>query len=269
MIDAKLSLTTACGAKCATCPAWKRPANTMDTETFVTVWQKLNDSPLINRILINGTGDITAVKDWHDFMEGAAVYKRKFVTMTTNAAHLDYIPGVLDELIISFNGGTPETYKKTTGLSFEKVSANIRKLYPDIAKLKNAEIHCLIWDGNEDDAEKFAEHWADFPGRRRISYKVENQNREYFGKADFKDDNRIPCDYLTKLCVEWDGRVSACNHDWNNLSSFGNLKTDDVLYVMNHPERRRMMEEHSRGEFKGICESCNYNVTDSGKVVYV
>lgn len=269
MIDAKLSLTTACGAKCATCPSWTKPQKTMDAETFVTVWQKLNDSPLISRILINGTGDITAVENWHDYMEGAAMYKRKTVIMTTNGANLDYIPGVLDELIISFNGGTRETYGKTTGLSFDDVTHNISKLCRDIARLKKAEIHCLIWKGNDGDAEKFAEHWADFPGRRRISYKVENQSREYFGTDGFRDVDRVPCDYLTKLCIEWDGRVSACNHDWGGLSSFGNLKTDDVMTVMRHPERMRMIDEHERGEYGGICESCNYNVTDVGKVVYV
>lgn len=264
-MDAKLSLTTACGAKCATCPAWKRPASMMSVDDFCHIWMKLNDSPFVDRILINGTGDITVHPEHEEFFEAMEVYKRKPVIMTTNGAYLKKVPKVLDELIISFNGGTPEGYKRTTGLDFHKVSENIRSLYPFHGVW--VEMHCLIWQDNEGEEEAFAEHWKDFPGRKRISYKAENQGGEYFGVME--DNERIPCDYLSTLCVEWDGRVSACNHDWEGVSDFGNLLSDSVRDVLFNDKRIAMIEAHKRGEFTGICESCNYNVRVDGKIRYV
>jgi len=266
MIHAKFTITTECGAKCATCPSWKQPQKTMDIETFMDIWKKLNDDPRIGSIMINGTGDITAVPGWHEYMTEAASYKRKHVLMTTNGAYLDCVPAVLDTIVISFNGGTKETYEKTTGLDFDKVRKNIWDLYKDLDKI-GSEIHCLIWKGNEKDAAAFCDLWADFPGKKRISYKAENQGGNDFGVMP--DDKRIPCEYLEKLCIEHDGRVAACNHDWQAVSNFGNLKTDTIDSVMTHPERLRMMEEHAAGKYTGICEKCNYNVQATGKVVYV
>jgi radical SAM protein with 4Fe4S-binding SPASM domain len=266
MIQAKFSITTECGAKCATCPSWKQPQRTMDIDTFLDIWKKLNDEPAISSIMINGTGDITAVEGWEKYLEAALPFKKKHILMTTNGAYLENIPAVVDTLVISFNGGTPETYRKTTGLDFDAVAQNIRKLYPQMERL-GVEIHCLIWKGNEGDAAAFIDFWEDFPGKRRISYKAENQGGEYFGIMP--DDHRVPCDYLNKLCIEYDGHVAACNHDWKMQSNFGDLKTQSITDVMNHPDRRRMVDEHLKHQFTGICEKCNYNVASAGKVAYV
>lgn len=267
-VDAKISITTACGAKCATCPSWKQPQHTMSVDEFEEIYIKLSNSPIVGRILINGTGDITAIGGWEQYLKAVLPYKKKFTTMTTNAAGLDHVPEVLDELIISFNGGKPDTYNKTTGLDFETVAENIRALYPDYHKLDNLEMHCLIWKGNEGDEQEFLNYWRDFPGALRLSFKTENQGREYFGVDRARDNHRIPCDYLGKICVEHDGRVAACNHDWGNKSNFGNLFNMSVAEVWRHPDRMRMTQEHFQGEFSGICEKCNYNVPADGKIVY-
>lgn len=268
-IDAKISITTACGAKCATCPSWKQKPHTMSVEDFETVYTKLSQSPLIGRILINGTGDITAIPGWEKYFEIIEKHKTKFTTMTTNAANLTSVPDCLDELIISFNGGTAESYNKTTGLDYNKVSSLIKHLYPEFGKLGNLEMHCLIWKETEGDEEAFINHWRDFPGAIRFSYKTENQNQEYFGVDRFRDQNRIPCDYLGKICVEHDGHIAACNHDWDHISNFGNLLTDSVAEVWRSPERERITTEHYQQRFIGICEHCNYNVRADGKIAYV
>jgi radical SAM protein with 4Fe4S-binding SPASM domain len=268
-IDAKISITTACGAKCDTCPSWKRKPETMSVEDFEIIYRKLSKSPLIGRILINGTGDITAINDWKHYFEVMNRHKTKYTIMTTNAANLTEIPDALDELIISFNGGTPEGYKATTGLDFHEVAGQIRELYPQFGKLKNLEMHCLIWSGNAGTEQAFVEYWRDFPGALRISWKCENQNEEYFGTPRGVDFQRIPCDYLGKIVVEHDGRVSACNHDWEGKSNFGALLTQEVAEVWRSVERERMTTEHIQGTFSGICEKCNYNVRADGKLVYV
>ena len=268
-IDAKISITTACGARCATCPSWQREPKVMGLDDFETVFKKLCDAPIVSRILINGTGDITAIDGWHDYFDIMAKHKNKPLIMTTNGAYLDMVPDCLDELIISFNGGTPETYKESTGLDFNEVAAKIRALYPQFWKLKNLEMHCLIWKENENTEEEFVEYWRDFPGALRVSWKCDNQGGDYFGTMRGMDGIRIPCSYLSSLNIEHDGRVSACCHDWEGKTDFGNLLNDSVGEVWRSPEREKMVAQHYQGKYSGICEHCNFNVRAEGKFAYI
>ena len=90
-MDCKLSVTTVCGARCATCPVWRGPRATMEFEDFRIVWDKLMASPMISRVLLNNTGDMnTLAKRMLYFMHIEANY-RKPVVMTTNGVNLDYI----------------------------------------------------------------------------------------------------------------------------------------------------------------------------------
>lgn len=269
MVETKIDITTACGAKCVTCPSWKQKPETMSLERFGELWTKLMDSPMIDRIMINGTGDITAVDGWEKYFAIMAADHRKYTIMTTNGTYLSSIPDGLDELVISFNGATKESYEMTTGLPFEDTVKQIRDRYPEMGKLKRLELHCLIWKETDGDQDKFMELWHDFPGYRRVSFKVENQNEEYFGVERAKQEQRIPCDYLQKLIIRPDGRVAACNHDWHNESNFGNVFADSLPELIRSPKRAEMITKHAFADYGGICERCNYNVSAQGLVHYV
>jgi radical SAM protein with 4Fe4S-binding SPASM domain len=241
----------------------------MAFDDFRTIWDKLMASPLVNRVLINNTGDCYVMDDAIRYLLYAESHKRKYVAMTTNAGALSYIPRI-DELVISFNGGTKEAYEYTVGLPFDETVERIRSAYHMISsQVRHAELHCLVWDGNAGTEQALLELWHDFPGRVRVSYKYDNQHKADHTLPEHRQSQRIPCDYLGMLCVQPDGQVIACAHDFKRETNFGNLLTGSVEDVMQHPARGEMIERHRRFDFGGLCEKCNYNTPVGGRVAYL
>jgi radical SAM protein with 4Fe4S-binding SPASM domain len=265
---AKLTVTTRCGAKCATCPVWKGPHQTMTYDQFVRAFDALNESPLIDEIFLNGTGDLYSIDSHIRYLIYVETNQKKRVTITTNGNVLDFVPRV-NHLTISFNGSNKENYEATTGLDFGRVVENIRDAYGQIEKCGYREIDCLVWQGNKGCEAEFLDLWKDFPGVRRISYKVENQFGAYFGLPEHKDENRIFCDYLDAVTIMPSGQFVRCAHDFKSVDNYGNIFENDIKLAVMHPARKALREAHKRGLYPGICEKCNYNVRAEGKLVYV
>ena len=126
---AKLSVTTRCNAQCQTCPVWSIPGGDMPLKVFKVVWDKLMLHPAIGKILINSTGDMynhPRRKEIWAYVEERIL---KWVSMTTNAAKMDYVPKI-PEIIISFNGSNKRGYERTTGLPFHETVQKIKAHYP-------------------------------------------------------------------------------------------------------------------------------------------
>jgi MoaA/NifB/PqqE/SkfB family radical SAM enzyme len=268
-MDAKISVTTKCNAQCKTCPVWQLQGFDMSVKDFKLIWNKLNTSKHINKILLNNTGDMYNHPDRIELFKYLENHRAKYTVMTTNAEKMDYIPAI-DELIISFNGGNREGYEYTTGMDYERTCTNIRKHYKEIFnKIKTVEMHCLIWDGNVESEKDILQTWSDFPGRIRISYKYDNQMKEDHTLQDYKREERIYCDYLDKLNIWPNGKIIMCAHDFAGSVSFGNILIEDIEVLMYNSDRKRKRIEHMSGEFTGLCENCNYNTPLWGKVNYV
>ncbi len=267
-MDAKLSLTTKCNARCATCPVWKYHGEDMPLEKFFDLWRMLNESDYVTRILLNNTGDLYNHPDHVEILKIVEANKRKHVIMTTNAGLMDYVPAI-DVLIISFNGGTKEAYERTTGLDFDDVQANIRLHYDELRKIPVLEMHCLIWDGNEGTENALLETWRDFPGRIRVSYKYDNQMEEDHTLQGYRIAERIPCDYLGMISILPNGDVVSCAHDFEGKNKFGNVFDLGVSGVVENNKRTSMMRDHLHGNFSGICEKCNYNTPIGNRIKYL
>ncbi len=267
-MDAKISLTTKCNAKCRTCPVWQKPGETISFERFKELWDRMMLAPMVNRVLLNNTGDLYNIPDNMRYLLYIEQHRYKFTVMTTNAQLMGYVPSI-DHLIISFNGGNKKTYEHTTGLPFDEVVQTIKRKYPLFSRVGQVELHCLIWDGNEGSEADLQELWADFPGRVRLSYKYDNQMKEDHTLKQYQRKDRIPCDYLDMLSIHPDGKVISCAHDFDAVTDFGNVFSDPIALTGMHPERIRKKQEHLDGIYSGICEKCNYNTPDEGKIVYI
>jgi hypothetical protein len=265
----KVSLTTHCNGTCITCPVWKIPGHNMSLETWKAIWRKLNEDGLIDKIILNNTGDVGVHPQRKEMLDVVLTGKAKWLVMQTNAAYLPDIPSTLDELIISFNGGTKEAYERTTGLEFDLVVDNIKRLYPQIVSLPNAEIHCLICETNEGTEGDLLKLWSNFPGRVRVSYKYDNQQREDRTLAQYKRTDRVPCDYLDQLIVMPDGSVIMCAHDFHAVNKWGWLPGQSVIELMMNSNRQQKKIEHLCGEYHGLCEKCNYNVPCDKQIRYL
>ena len=240
----------------------------MPYDTFKQVWDKLQAAGPIDKIVLNSTGELYAMPDHIKYLLYAESNKKKFTTLQTNGSLLDYVPEI-DQLVISFNGGTKETYEATTGLDFDETVRHIRDAYPQIkTRVKRADLHMLAWEGNKGTEQALVDLWADFPGHIRISYKFDNQHKDDLGVEEYRSDKRILCDYLGMVTIQPDGRIIACAHDFDNQTDFGNILTSTIYETAIHPNRTALRAKHLCGEFPGICKDCNYNTPTEGRIFY-
>jgi radical SAM protein with 4Fe4S-binding SPASM domain len=268
-MDAKITITTECGAKCRTCPVHTMPKEFMDFDYFTRMWDKLmHEDRYINRVLLNNTGDMYYHPDCDRMFDYIEEHHYRPVIMTTNASRMKRIPKI-DEIVISFNGGTKEAYEYTTGLDFDAVVKNIKDAYEELEKVPTLQLHCLIWEGNKGTERDLAELWKDFPGSVRISYKYDNQMKEDYTLAQYKRYDREPCKYLGMLSIMPDGQIISCAHDFEQTRNFGNYVENDTFDIIMHPQRQEILAAHYEGKYPGICEKCNFNTPDRGKVFYV
>jgi len=266
-VDAKISISTYCNAKCKTCPVWEYPGQHMKLEDFKLMWTKLMFSKHVSRVLLNNTGDMYLHPQRKEIFDYIEKHHSKPVIMTTNAGLMDYVPKI-DVIIISFNGGNKEDYEKTTGLNFDKTVARIKSHYPELSE-REVEMHCLVYDGNAEHIREIKEVFSDFPGRIRLSFKYDNQMKVDHTLENYKTHDRMPCDYLHMLSVLPSGKVISCAHDFEGVTDFGNIFTEEIYDLVLNRNRMVKQMQHLNREYTGLCKKCNYNTSISGKIEYI
>lgn len=270
-ITAKIAVTTHCNGRCKTCPVGFLAAQygeTMPFDHFTRLWDLLMASPRIGTVLLNATGELYTLPDHVRYLQHVEAYKAKRVFLQTNAERLDYVPHV-DGIVISYNGGNKESYEATAGMSHDRMTAAVRAHYPELSKIPDLQLHVLICDFNAGSEADILTTWADFPGRIRVSYKYDNQFTADHTLPQYRSDSRVFCDYLDGLSIWPDGTVISCAHDMRRQTNWGNLFTDGIEGVLRHPDRLAKRTEHLNGEWKGLCERCNYNTPIGNRLRYL
>lgn len=123
-----LYLTDGCNSRCLTCDIWKKPRRNMSlalVEDIVAACQPLG----VRLVLLTG-GEAMQHPDW---AEVASRFRRAGVRvmLLTNGLYLrsqaQLAAGHLDHVIVSLDGGTPETYHAIRGVdAFDLVLEGIR-----------------------------------------------------------------------------------------------------------------------------------------------
>ena len=127
--------TTACNLRCLTCVRniWDDPIASMSQETFQSLMTSIKNLPTLKRVVFTGFGEPLTHPRLLDMIEAV----RKFdlaVTIGTNALLLT--PKIASELVrlgtdrvmVSIDGGKPETFADVRGALLSQVIAGIRNL---------------------------------------------------------------------------------------------------------------------------------------------
>lgn len=217
-------------------------------------------------VQFNCVGDVLCLPNSQEYLDRIKVCPLP-KAMTTNGLFLKELPDV-DQLVISFNGGTLEAHRLVTGMDSEVVLENIRRLYPKMVG-KAVEIHCLICKLNEGTEENLLRIFEGFPGKIRVSYKCENQGgTQDWTLKGFVVTERIPCDYLDGIVIDASGKIIQCSHDFEAITDFGRVG-EPVSDLLKNGERLRKRAAHRTGVFTGLCARCNYNVPVTNQIVYL
>ena len=261
---AKITVTTFCGAMCKSCPSWRTPNHVMELATFQRIIDRVVAYRPVRTILLNNVGDLFSLANADEYLDYAISHKGdKRLNVTTNGLFLRRVPPGIDELDISFNGFSREGYEYLTGLPFDIVYHNIRRLHAsrELYNPSITNIHMLRCKLNVEPLDRVAELFSFLDCPVRVSHKCENQFGEDHTLDEFKHRGaRIPCDYLDRLNVHWNGDAIMCAHDFDATTVFGNVLRDGIEAIEASPVRQAKIAEHQAGVFTSLCTTCNYNV---------
>jgi MoaA/NifB/PqqE/SkfB family radical SAM enzyme len=150
-VEAYFEVANRCNSKCATCPLTFSPqeaARQLSLDEFKSLVAQLPD---LRRAVLQGVGEPLLNRDLAPMI--AHLKERGVYTVfNTNAALLtrrrqvDLVHSGLDELRVSLDGSSPETYLKIRGIpAFERVVDNLGEMVRTRAELASATPRISIW----------------------------------------------------------------------------------------------------------------------------
>jgi radical SAM protein with 4Fe4S-binding SPASM domain len=163
----------------------------------------------------------------------------------------------LDSIIFSMQG-VEDTYKDMRGADYDSLKNNILNLIDIRGKNEKPYIRITSTMTNETDSQivKFKKYW---------SKKVDEVS---IGKTDWSridgvppiNAKYVPCtEVYQKLSIDWNGIITACCADYDNLLSLGNIEEDSLYYIWNNSKRlkniRRMLDNMEHQKLK-LCRYC-------------
>jgi len=132
--EAYFEVANRCNSKCSTCPLTFSPqesAKQLSLDEFKSLASQMPD---LRRAVMQGIGEPLLNRDLASMIRHLKE-RGVYVVFNTNAAlltrrrQIELIDSGLDELRVSLDGSTPETYLKVSGIpAFERVVANVAEM---------------------------------------------------------------------------------------------------------------------------------------------
>ncbi|MCA1647551.1 MAG: radical SAM protein [Chloroflexi bacterium] len=133
-VEAYFEVANRCNSKCVTCPLTYSPHEESRQLSLAEFCSLVDQLPNLRRAVMQGIGEPLLNRDLAAMIRHLKS-RRVHVVFNTNAALLtrrrqvELIGSGLDELRVSLDGSTPETYLKVRGIpAFERVVANVAEM---------------------------------------------------------------------------------------------------------------------------------------------
>jgi radical SAM protein with 4Fe4S-binding SPASM domain len=195
------------------------------------------------------------------------------LNMDTNALLLDeekankILDSKLDVLLFSVNAATADTYKKVRGSTkYDQVITNIERFLEMRGERgyvwPKVKVQLIVMAETKNEIGLFKEQW----GPHEVDVLLIPAINWGGLKPDVKSlmalpKKRYPCTFLwNSFSVNWDGKVSFCNVDFNHLGIIGDLHEQTIEEVWKSPEFESYRSRHKAGRWGEIdlCRDCNY-----------
>lgn len=271
----RIENTNLCNGRCYMCPHsfMKRKQGTMTFNLF----KKIIDQAVqlkIDYINLHNFGEPLIDKNFFSKVKYAKSIGIKKVSTNTNGQLLSkincqkIIDSSLDELYISVDAATSNTYKKIRiGLNYQIVAKNI-KLLSTLKKRLNIKHPKIILDFletnlNKNEKNKFIKKWQnivdhiciskihDWSNKIKIDQKIKQQN--------FVSFSQIPCRLpFTELLINWNGTVSLCCQDIEGEIILGDITKQSLTTIWKNKKFQQIRKQHLllKTDKLKICQSC-------------
>ncbi|MFH1441736.1 MAG: radical SAM/SPASM domain-containing protein [Candidatus Omnitrophota bacterium] len=277
--------TNRCNLKCSLCITGtgklRRSAGNMTFEEFEKIIKKIDKNTFY--LGLYNLGESLLNPDIYKMIIYAKE-KRMFTRLSTNAFFdneeniVKLMNSGIDELIISLDCATPQTYTKYKGIDgFQRVIRNIKLIIKERANKLNPIIvlQLLIMKETENEIKKFKELAHElkvdktvlktlrinFPGVPGDKSFLPN-NLRYIRKAYInRNDSSNKCFRpWVSAVILWDGSIVPCCFDMEGEYNFGNIHNQTFEEIWRNEKyvsfRKEILKINNR---IGLCKECSLN----------
>jgi len=268
---------SACNAKCVFCPHCQSPGEIPHGRMDDALIGKIIDEcahHMVGRVSPYLTNEPLMDRRMPDILKRiktASFFPVK-TKINTNAALMTeeisarLIEAKLDQLWISVNGYSEETYRESMDLDFKTTMANI-DTFLDMKKILGAKRPRVVITTIETklvqhELEKAKEYWAKRDVKFSI-HRLDNRSGEDVTGA-IRPESRNPkpkrdCDlFLKQAYIVENGDMIICCHDWRQSVVVGNVAKTSISEVWNSDYFRGLIYEYYSEKFDNleICRLC-------------
>ena len=178
----------------------------------------------------------------------------------------------VDSIVFSFQGATKEQYEiMRNNNKYDRLKMNVLKMV-ELRKDKLKpfiHISSTMINETEEELKKFIKYWeniVDSVGNGRTN--LSRLSAYYKGKEDFdflreietiKKGYRTCVEVWQKLNINWDGKISCCCADYDNLMMVGDMNKDTLYNIWNNSEELKLFRKLlDKKMFKSLslCSNC-------------
>lgn len=265
--------TNICNANCVFCPhkIMKRKTGIMSMNLFKKIIDECKQIG-VNYVTVYGFGEPLLDKSFFERVRYCKSQGISRVTTNTNAMYLDknkikeIFTSGLDEIYISFDAATKQTYQKIRpGLDFLTVENNINFLINEKKRRRTTKPEIVLSfvesPFNSFETQIYLDKWRGKADRISISF-IHNWTGDVTNKIRRVASKRDPCRLLwTDMVVSVNGDVPLCCNDYENKEILGNIKKQTIREIWGGKRLAGIRNLHRLGQFSqtGICARCTYN----------
>ena len=278
----QIEITNFCNSKCTICPIknMKRKRGVMEFVLFKKIIDECKEN--------NFSGIIAPFLEGEPFITPKILTYLKYIRKQIPKAKVGIFSNgskltdklaseiikeeLLDTLVISFDGGTKETYENIrVGLSFDETRNNVQNFLKLRKKFKKkkpfVEISMVVTKENKKtmklleeefkDADKVSFHkffnWAGQMKKSNKNYK-NSKIRNFFVK-------RNVCNRLdSAITILFNGDVALCCWDYEGKVILGNIKNSTIKEIWNSEKLKNIRKALKEREFEKLplCYGCDF-----------
>lgn len=263
-ISVTAETTTRCNLNCPMCLRVRDglPPRDMPLDLFARLWN--TGRPAFDHLILYGLGE--PLCDPAFFAKAALAARRcAAVQVSTNASLLDenrsreLLETGVNQVIFSLDAARPETYARLRpGGDYAATVRHIEvflRLNEERGRPVFTVVQLVVLPENRAEVDEFRRRW-DRPAVGAVRLK-RDEVRPHDPAAN--PARRAPCPVLWRgpFFVRADGAVHPCCHH-HRAEPLGNLRTDKLADLWNHPRMRELRRAHAAGQGNAVphCDRC-------------
>jgi len=276
-----IELTNVCNMRCIFCVqhTMKRPRGLMSQEHFRKV---------IDECAVHGT-PVRFIRLGEPFLHPEIVAFAEYVKSKGLPLHItnnglaiseQQMRGMIatgaDSLIFSFQGATKEQYAIMRNTDrYDELKANVLRLVELRGDNPKPFIHIssTMTDETPEEIQAFVDYWGhivDSVGIGKTNLSVlalgDIDSKQVVQQLEQLQEHETICkeyqrcsEVYQKLSVDWDGKITCCCSDYDNLMTLGDIGTDTLAEIWNNSDELRLyrdMLDRKMHKALILCSSC-------------